>query len=356
MKSSFWHKKRVLITGHTGFKGCWLTLWLDLLGCKICGVSDQSKGNSSFYEQAKLYNVIQNNRLGISEFINILDKEALEKAFKTFEPEIIFHLAAQPLVIKSYKEPRLTYETNVIGTLNVLEAGRKIESLKSILSVTTDKVYENSGQIWGYRETDRLGGFDPYSSSKACADIITQSYFSAFYKELGIGIAPVRAGNVIGGGDWSEYRLIPDIYKSIRQNEPLPLRSPDAVRPWQHVLEPLSGYIQLAEKLATEPTYFSRPFNFGPNLEDTLSVVQVCDIMSSALDSELKLKKVDQVIFHEADILTLDSTLARSLLGWSPKLTSENAIKLTVDWYKNALDSDNAKQITTKQIGEYISL
>ena len=356
MKVNFWDKKRVLVTGHTGFKGSWLTLWLDFLGCDVFGVSDQSKGINSIYEQAKLYNVVQNNRLGFSEFINILDQGSLKKTFETFEPEIIFHLAAQPLVIESYKDPRLTYETNVMGTVNVLEAGKKVESIKAILSVTTDKVYENSGQIWGYRETDRLGGFDPYSSSKACADIVTQSYFSSFYRDLGIGIAPTRAGNVIGGGDWSEYRLIPDIYKSIRQNEPLQLRFPNAVRPWQHVLEPLYGYIQLAEKLVTEPAKFSRPFNFGPKLEDTLSVTQVCEIMSAALDTELKLKKVDQVIFHEADLLKLDSTLARNLLGWSQKLTSEAAVKLTVDWHKNVLDRDLARQTTLKQIEEYISL
>ena len=264
MDQSFWRNRKVLITGHTGFKGGWLTKILHSLGSKIVGVSNTDMGPLSLYNILGLNSRLSNTHYGLNQFIDLLDENSLQTVFQKFNPEIVFHLAAQPIVINSYKEPHLTHQTNFIGTLNILEASRKNANLSVFISVTTDKVYHNNGDIFSFRETDALGGHDPYSASKACADILTQSYFKSFFNELNIGVASARAGNVIGGGDWAENRLIPDIVRSAHSNEKLVIRNPSATRPWQHVLEPLSGYILLAQKLHENPQKHSSPINFGP--------------------------------------------------------------------------------------------
>lgn len=353
ISTAFWKDKKVLVTGHTGFKGSWLTLWLNMLGAKVVGLSEKSLGKNSLYISAELQSLTENKSYELSEFNNILDVNSLVTVIERFQPEIVFHLAAQPLVISSYKLPSLTYHTNVVGTLNILETSQLSKSLKVIISVTTDKVYHNTNQASGYVENDKLGGLDPYSASKACADMLTQSHYASFMKNLGVGVAPVRAGNVIGGGDWSENRLVPDIFRSVQNGDVLKLRHPQATRPWQHVLEPLSGYMLLAERLYNEPERFSVPFNFGPTLTDVLSVEQVVEIFSKGLDRPLAVEYEHGTPFHEADKLSLDCDFAKAVLGWVPRWDANRAIARTLDWYKKFLLDGDIKDITIKQILDY---
>lgn len=346
--NKYYNKCKVLVTGHTGFKGSWLTNWLNLLGAEVYGISLPEEENNLHYKKLKL-----NNK---SSYIDIRDFDSLKKCIETFEPTIIFHLAAQALVRKSYNDPRETYETNVIGTLNLYEAAKNIESIKAIVSVTSDKVYQNLEKEYQYKESDKLGGFDPYSSSKACAEIMTESYRKSFFSnnKNSIKLATVRAGNVIGGGDWSEDRLIPDLIKSVKKDSATLIRNPNSIRPWQHVLDPLYGYLLVGQKLLNNENFENLVWNFGPTESKIWKVHDVlieCKKNWSKINWELQ--KVDQNLLHEANTLMLDSTKAKNELSWNPVWDTSEAIKRTIDWYHNMIDGDNI--ITESQIKEYLS-
>lgn len=349
-----YQNKRVLLTGHTGFKGSWMLAWLHLLGCEV-------KGYALVPEHPEdLFNVIRGDTLCQSIIADIREKERLEQEILTFQPDFIFHLAAQPLVRRSYQNPLETYETNVMGTAYLLEAIKKLEKPCSVVLITTDKVYENKEWVYPYRENDRLGGYDPYSASKAAAEVVISSYRNSFfnineYYNHQKGIAVGRAGNVIGGGDWSEDRLIPDIVKSLKEKKKIIVRNPSAVRPWQHVLEPIRGYLQLGAKLAIEPIQFSQAYNFGPYMADTLTVGEV---VNKAIDiwgeGEAGVQQNDKAP-HEAGLLKLDINKAVNELQWYPKLTAEQAIQTTIDWYKTFIDgtSKDILDIVNNQIAQY---
>ncbi|MGL4108632.1 CDP-glucose 4,6-dehydratase [Clostridium sp. LP20] len=346
---SIYRNKKVFITGHTGFKGTWLSLWLKELGAELLGYSLEPNTEPSMFKLCNMENNIT------SVIGDIRDSEKLEKTIVEFKPDIIFHLAAQPLVRLSYRDPKNTYETNVIGTLNVYEAARKCSSVKAIVSITTDKCYENKEWSYGYREIDPMGGYDPYSSSKGCAEILTSSYRNSFFNELGVGIASTRAGNVIGGGDWAEDRLIPDFVRAVSKDETLFIRNPMATRPWQHVLEPLSGYLWLGASLLHDKEKFSSGWNFGPNYNDILSVEAILNLAISSwgkgrYDFDKSLQP------HEANLLKLDISKAMAELKWQPVYNVEAAVKNTIDWYKKYYDNKFAdmKQFTINQIREYV--
>lgn len=344
--------KTVLITGHTGFKGSWLSMWLMELGAKVIGYSQAPYSKNDNFNVCGL-----SNRL-IDIRGDIRDSAKLEKVFNTYKPEFVFHLAAQPLVRKSYENPTETYETNVMGTLNVLEAIRKCDAAKVGIMVTTDKCYENKEQLIGYKETDPMGGYDPYSSSKGCAELLISSYRNSFfnlkdYSKHGKVIASVRAGNVIGGGDWAQDRIIPDCIRAIEKGDSINIRSPHSIRPWQFVLEPLSGYILLAAKLYSEPHKYSGAWNFGPN--ETLNI-EVKDVVNQIIKSYGKGKWKDvsnEASPHEANLLMLDCTKAKELLGWQQALNFEETIDMTVSWYKNYKGKD-MYEFCKMQIDEYI--
>lgn len=329
MFNNIYKNKRVLITGHSGFKGSWLTLWLKSLGANILGYSLEPDTNPSMFKELKIHNDCQN------VFANILDEKELNKTFEEFQPEIVFHLAAQPLVRLSYSKPKLTYETNIIGTLNVLEAARNCNSTKAFVNVTTDKCYENKEQHYYYKESDALGGHDMYSSSKGCAEILSSSYRRSFLgEENSFALATARAGNVIGGGDWAEDRLIPDCIKSINNNEKIEIRNPLAIRPWQFVLEPLSGYLLLGQKLLEQNKKYADCFNFGPSENSLLNVEEIAKkIIKYYGHGEISINKKDDL--HEANLLMLNIEKSKKYLSWEPTLDTEEAIKDTVEWYKH---------------------
>ncbi len=351
MYNNIYRNKKVFITGHTGFKGSWLSIWLQTLGAKVCGYSLKPNTNPSMYRELDIENKIEKSIIG-----NILDYETLEKSINDFQPEIIFHLAAQPIVRLSYKEPKLTYETNVIGTLNVLEVARKCKSVKAFVNVTTDKCYENKEIAKGYKEDEPMGGYDMYSSSKGCVEIMSSSYRRSFLQEEdSMSMATARAGNVIGGGDWAEDRLIPDCIRYINQNKAIEIRNPIAVRPWQHVLEPLSGYLLLGQKLLETGKDYAEGFNFGPNEESVLKVSEVAQkIIDNYNKGEVIVHKKDNL--HEANLLMLNIEKAKTVLNWTPTYTANEAIKETVEWYKHfyAKDTD-MYQYTIQQIKNYSS-
>lgn len=351
MYNNIYRNKKVFITGHTGFKGSWLSIWLQTLGAKVCGYSLKPNTNPSMYRELDIENKIEKSIIG-----NILDYEKLEDSINDFQPEIIFHLAAQPIVRLSYKEPKLTYETNVIGTLNVLEVARKCKSVKAFVNVTTDKCYENKEIARGYKEDEPMGGYDMYSSSKGCVEIMSSSYRRSFLQEKdSMSMATARAGNVIGGGDWAEDRLIPDCIRYINQNKAIEIRNPIAVRPWQHVLEPLSGYLLLGQKLLETGKDYAEGFNFGPNEESVLKVSEVAQkIIDNYNKGEVIVHKKDNL--HEANLLMLNIEKAKTVLNWTPTYTANEAIKETVEWYKHfyAKDTD-MYQYTIQQIKNYSS-
>ncbi|QYH38980.1 CDP-glucose 4,6-dehydratase [Algoriphagus sp. NBT04N3] len=323
----FWKSKRVFLTGHTGFKGSWLSLWLSSMGALVKGYALEPDTNPSLFNVARISSLID------SEIGNIRNLEALSKSIKAFNPDILIHMAAQPLVRLSYAHPVETYSTNVLGTVHVLEAARKCANLKAIVSVTTDKVYENQEWVWGYRENEPMGGYDPYSSSKGCAELVTAAYRRSFFSsENSPALASARAGNVIGGGDWSLDRLIPDAIKAFENNEPVIIRNPLATRPWQHVLEPLSGYLILAESLYQGGKKFAEAWNFGPEDRDCKSVEWILDELVSIWGENSAWKLDQNPQPHEARFLKLDCSKAKSGLSWFPTWEIGEVLQKIVNW------------------------
>ncbi len=338
--------KRVLITGHTGFKGGWLTLWLQELGAEICGYALAPHTTPNLFEAAQISQ-------GIHSVIgDIRDRALLNKTFQDFKPEIVFHLAAQPLVRLSYAEPVLTYETNVLGTLNMLEAARQTPAVKAFVNITTDKCYENKEVSRGYKEDDPMGGYDMYSSSKGCVEILSSSYRRSFLQNGGYALATARAGNVIGGGDWAADRLIPDCVRSIEAGQEIEIRNPVSTRPWQHVLEPLGGYLLLGHLLYTQGNKYAQGFNLGPEPDSVLTVAQVAEmVVKNYAKGSVKVHKRDDL--HEANLLMLDITKAKEILGWWPTYTATQAIEATVSWYKHFYQGEAMRAFTLKQIYQY---
>ena len=345
----FWQGKKVFVTGHTGFKGSWLVFWLHLLGTEVCGYALAPETSPNLFENLEIENKINSN-IG-----DICDLSNLQNAFEDFQPEIVFHLAAQSLVRRSYRQPVETYATNLMGTVNVLETVRQTKSVKSVVVVTTDKVYENKEWLWSYRENERLGGFDPYSNSKACAELAVSSYRNSFFAESKTLIATARAGNVIGGGDWSEDRLLPDVFRSLIFDQELEIRNPHSVRPWQHVLEPLSGYLQLAEKLYNGEKDFAEAWNFGPSEEDSKPVSRILEEIKNLWDAPVNRETNSEKQPHEARLLKLDSTKAKTELGWNPKLNLNEAINLTTEWYRGFKTRQDLVKLTAGQIEFYLN-
>jgi CDP-glucose 4,6-dehydratase len=346
----FWKGKRVLVTGHTGFKGGWLCSWLKGLGANVMGYSLPPPTKPCLFEVGGVAEGL------ISVIGDIGNQNDVESIMARHEPEIVFHLAAQAIVRYSYLHPVETYHTNVMGTVNILEAVRKSQSVRGVVVITSDKCYENREWHWGYRENDRMGGHDPYSSSKGCAELVTEAYRKSFFASDGndhAGIATARAGNVIGGGDWAEDRLVPDIVKGIMENRPIVIRNPNAVRPWQHVLEPLCGYLMLAERLWSEKSAFVGAWNFGPGEGDARPVKWVVEAIRRHWGGEVVSRRDTAGEPHEATHLRLDCSKARALLGWFPRLPLPEALKWTVDWYQAYRQGRNMKQITEDQISRY---
>lgn len=348
MNPEVWCGKRVFLTGHTGFKGSWLSLLLERFGAQVTGYALSPATQPSLFELADVA-----SGMHASHLADIRDAAMLATAMQEAEPEIVMHLAAQPLVRASYKEPVETWSTNVMGTVNVLEAVRDCPSVRAVLVVTTDKCYENREWTWGYREIDALGGYDPYSASKACAELVVASYRRAFLSEKGVLIATARAGNVIGGGDWSEDRLIPDAARAVAKAEPLVIRNPAATRPWQHVLEAISGYLLLAERLLERDSSFAEAFNFGPGAEGNRTVQEVlCGLSQHWPELNWHHDQTQQP--HEAGFLFLDTSLARSRLKWTPRWAFGDGIAHTADWYHRVMKKpSSARDITLQQIEMY---
>jgi len=347
VNEGFWKGKKVLITGHTGFKGSWLTLWLKLLGAEVCGYALLPESSPNLFENLELEKQVT------SIIGDVRRLDVFEKVLNDFKPEIIFHLAAQSLVRKSYREPVETYLTNVIGTVNVLDAVRRGDFVKSVVIITTDKVYENKEWHWAYRENERLGGFDPYSNSKACAELAVAAYRNSFFAESETLIATARAGNVIGGGDWSEDRLLPDVFRSLIFGEKLEIRNSYSVRPWQHALEPLSGYMKLAEKLYNGEKSFAESWNFGPAEEDSKPVGWILEEIKRIWNEPVNWQIAEGIQPHEARLLKLDSAKAKNELKWSPKLSLDEAVEMTVQWYRGFKDKKNLTELTGNQIDFY---
>lgn len=351
---AFWQGRRVFMTGHTGFKGAWLSEWLLDLGAELTGYALAPPTEPSLFDQLGLAQRMHHIQADIN------DRQALAEAVVRADPEIVLHLAAQPLVLDSYLDPVGTYQTNVIGTAHLLEACRGLNALQAVVVVTTDKCYENREWHWGYREDEAMGGFDPYSSSKACTELVTAAYRRSFFAckdaDPVAQIATARAGNVIGGGDWARDRLIPDAMRAFARGEILQIRYPESIRPWQHVLEPLGGYLRLAEQLGKQPDgRFAEGWNFGPADHDAVPVRQVLDRLCRHWPGAAW-AAVDGDHPHEAGFLKLDCSKARGLLGWTPKLDLDTALAWTSQWYRAANQQDDLRTLTTKQIADYQNL
>ena len=352
MNGKFWENKRVLITGHTGFKGSWLSLWLQAKCAITVGYALPPPTKPSLFEVANVEKEM------VSIIGDIRDLENLQTVITKHRPEIIIHLAAKPLVRYSYKNPLETYSTNVMGTINVLEAVRQSNSVKVAVIITSDKCYENREWLWGYREDEAMGGHDPYSSSKGCAELVASAYRRSYFSDNNstghqVHMATTRAGNVVGGGDWAEDRLIPDIMKALMENRPPFIRYPHAIRPWQHVLEPLRGYLGLAEKLWHHGKNFTEAWNFGPNDADSQSVAWVTDRIISLWGEGARWEADSAHHPHESTYLKLDCSKAKSLLGWVPQLDLTTALNWIVEWYKAYLQKRDMRQFTQTQISRY---
>jgi CDP-glucose 4,6-dehydratase len=353
MNPDFWRGKRVFLTGHTGFKGAWLSLWLHSLGAEVYGYALAPATSPALFSVA-----IQGvNHDMISKIGDVVDAENLKAAINSAKPEIVFHLAAQSLVRPSYDDPVGTYATNVMGTVHLLESVRQTSGVKAVVVITSDKCYENREWVWGYRENDPMGGYDPYSNSKGCAELVSAAYRSSFfssgrYSEHGVALATARAGNVIGGGDWAKDRLIPDLIRAFADGRVVEIRNPKAIRPWQHVLEPLHGYLMLAEALYQRGPEFAEGWNFGPDEGDARPVEWIADRMTSHWEgTQWMLAAGDHP--HEAGFLRLDTSKARSSLGWRPKLRLDEALSMTVDWYRAVHGGADARAWCLAQIADY---
>jgi CDP-glucose 4,6-dehydratase len=347
-----WKGRRVFVTGHTGFKGGWLALWLARLGAEVRGYGLEPSSEPNLFTVAGVGNFVVDVRG------DIRDIGRLQATLSEFAPDVVFHLAAQPLVLSSYADPLGTFATNVLGTANVLEAVRHTESVRAVVCVTTDKCYENREWLWPYRETDRLGGYDPYSSSKACAELVTAAYRNSFFGRNAAGdgsvaVATARAGNVIGGGDWSEHRLVPDLIRGFEAGIPVRIRRPNSTRPWQHVLEPLHGYLRLAERLLSGDAAFRSAFNFGPGDEDCWTVERIVMKMAGLWGDGAKWICEPDSGAHEAAYLRLDSSKARAQLQWHPRLDLAGALEKTLAWYKARFRGEDMGSFTLRQIEEY---
>lgn len=352
MNREFWKNKRVLLTGHTGFKGSWLSLWLQAMNAHVAGYATAPPTNPSLYAIARVDS-------GMTSILgDIRNFEALCTAFTEFQPDIVIHMAAQALVRRSYIDPIETYSTNVIGTVNLLEAVRSTASVKAVVNVTSDKCYENQEWAWGYRENEPMGGFDPYSSSKGCAELVTAAYRKSYFssenaKGHHVALATVRAGNVIGGGDWAEDRLIPDILRAIMLGEPVRIRNPHAIRPWQYVLEPLSGYLLLAQKLYEEGGMYAEGWNFGPNDEDAMPVQWIAETLTEGWGEGASWILDGRDSPHEANFLKLDCSKAKARLNWHPKWHLQDALGAIIDWHRAYRDGGDMRELTLRQIREY---
>ena len=351
--SSFWNGKRVFLTGHTGFKGGWLTLWLSMMGAKVTGYALAPNTTLNFFEATKLEEDLEKSHIA-----DIRDLEKLQQAIFEAKPDVVIHMAAQPLVRYSYVNPVETYATNVMGTVHVLESIRSVPSVRAVVIVTTDKCYENQEWVWGYRENEPMGGYDPYSNSKGCAELVTSAYRQSFfppelYAKHNVAIASARAGNVIGGGDWSEDRLIPDAIKAFEANQTLFIRNPLATRPWQHVLEPLSGYLVLAQALFQEGIKFNGAWNFGPRDEDARSVQEVISLLIDSWSGPAKWSQDASEQPHEASLLKLDCSKANQLLKWQPHWNLEQAIEKICEWQSAFGKQVNMKVLSQDQIKAY---
>ena len=325
---AFWRGRRVFLTGHTGFKGGWLSLWLAELGAEVHGYALAPPTEPNLFTTAGV-----EKRLAASTLADIRDAAKLEQAMQAARPEVVLHLAAQPLVRQSYAEPVETFAVNVMGTVNLLEAVRRTPGVKAVVNVTTDKCYENREWVWPYRENEALGGHDPYSSSKACSELVTAAWRRSFLDAAGVQLASARAGNVIGGGDWAADRLLPDFLRALDAGKPLVVRSPQATRPWQHVLEPLSGYLMLAERLCTEGAAFAEAWNFGPDEADARPVEWIVETLCARMtDATWQRDTAPQP--HEAHTLRLDSAKAHARLGWQPRWNLQRALEATLDWHQ----------------------
>ena len=346
---AFWHGRRVFLTGHTGFKGSWLSLWLQSLGAKVHGFALPPSTAPALYTEARVGESMDSTTGDIRDF------DAVRRAMASHRPEIVMHLAAQSLVRRSYADPIGTYATNVMGTVHVLEAARAVDSVRAIVNVTTDKCYENREWVWGYREDEPMGGFDPYSNSKGCSELVTMAYRRSFLAAGGVALASARAGNVIGGGDWALDRLIPDILRAFERDEPVLIRNPYSTRPWQHVLEPLSAYLMLAERLVQSGQAFAEGFNFGPDDDDARPVQWIVERLAKRWGGDASWQIDSSQHPHEATYLKLDISKARQRLGWQPCWGLERALDNIVQWHQSWLAGDDMKSICQNQIDNYVT-
>ncbi len=344
---AFWNGKRVLVTGHTGFKGSWLSLWLQRMNSTVRGLGLYPPTEPALFEEANVSSGMQHH------LCDIRDLPAVHNHVNEFRPQVIFHMAAQPLVRKSYQEPVETYATNVMGTVHLLEAARECTDVRSIVNVTTDKCYENREWVWGYREDESMGGHDPYSSSKGCAELVSTAYRKSFLRETGIAMATARAGNVIGGGDWARDRLVPDILRALEKQGPVHIRNPRAIRPWQHVLEPLSGYLVLAQRLFNSGQDFAEGWNFGPLDDDARPVNWIAEQVCRLWGEEANWLPQEGDHPHEATYLKLDISKARQRLFWQPVWPLDTALAKTVEWHRAWLSGNDMRNVCLEQISDY---
>jgi len=349
MRPAFWAGKKVLVTGHTGFKGAWLALWLASLGSRVAGYALKAPSSPSLWEMVAPQAGVE------GQIADVRDLESLAGALARHRPEIVFHLAAQSLVRPSYADPVATYATNVMGTVHLLEAVRRTSSVKAVVNVTSDKCYRNLETARAYREDDALGGRDPYSNSKGCAELVTGAYRSSFFAD-GPAVATARAGNVIGGGDWAMDRIVPDVVRAASAGVPVQVRNPRAVRPWQHVLEPLAGYIELAEKLFLQGADYAQAWNFGPDEQDAVPVEKIVAEVIRLWGPPAAWKADAGANPHEAGLLLLDSSKARTRLHWRPRLRLQAALEWTVEWYRSQASGADARKLTLDQIERYMAL